>query len=77
MSRCRLLATGYRDAGDATGRGLRGTWPYYGTRATVTPRVTLDHVLVDRRAAIHRFDTHRLPRSDHRAVYAELTLPRR
>ncbi|MFI6760710.1 endonuclease/exonuclease/phosphatase family protein [Micromonospora sp. NPDC050417] len=69
----RLLETGYTDAADATGNGLTGTWgPYDGD---LIPPVTLDHVLVDRRIAVHDSSVHRLPGSDHRPVLATLTLP--
>ncbi|RKR90648.1 endonuclease/exonuclease/phosphatase (EEP) superfamily protein YafD [Micromonospora pisi] len=69
----RLLDTGYTDAADATGNGLSGTWgPYDGD---LIPPVTLDHVLVDRRIAVHHSSVPRLPGSDHRPVLANLTLP--
>lgn len=69
----RLLATGYRDAAAATGRGLVGTWgPYDGD---LIPPVTIDHILVDRRIAVREVSVHPLAGSDHRMVYAELTLP--
>jgi endonuclease/exonuclease/phosphatase (EEP) superfamily protein YafD len=71
----RLLTTGYRDAADVTGKGLVTTWPYYGHKAFTVPPVTLDHVLADRRIALRRYRTLALPHTDHRAVYAELTLP--
>jgi endonuclease/exonuclease/phosphatase (EEP) superfamily protein YafD len=67
----RLLGTGYRDAADVTGDGLRTTWPY----DKVFPRITLDHVLADRRVGVRRTDVHPLADTDHRAVYAELVLP--
>jgi endonuclease/exonuclease/phosphatase family metal-dependent hydrolase len=71
----RLLATGYRDAADVTGEGLLATWPYYGRKGETVPPVTLDHVLADRRIALRQFKTLKLPHTDHRAVYTELTLP--
>jgi endonuclease/exonuclease/phosphatase (EEP) superfamily protein YafD len=71
----RLLATGYRDAADVTGEGLLATWPYHGRRARTVPPVTLDHVLADRGIALRRFRTFALPRTDHRAIFAQLTLP--
>ncbi|GIM95843.1 endonuclease/exonuclease/phosphatase family protein [Paractinoplanes toevensis] len=67
-----LIATGYRDAADATGKGLVTTWPYYGPHI---PRVTIDHVLVDRRIGVRETSAHRIPRSDHRALIATLTVP--
>ncbi|MFC5745736.1 endonuclease/exonuclease/phosphatase family protein [Actinomadura rugatobispora] len=70
----RLTDSGYRDAADVTGGGLRPTWPA-GWRGRVPP-VTLDHVLADARAAVRGFEIHRLPGTDHRPVQADLTLPR-
>lgn len=68
-----LLDTGYVDAAAATGAGLTGTWgPYDGDPI---PPVTIDHVLVDRRVSVRAVRVYALPRSDHRAVLAELRLP--
>jgi endonuclease/exonuclease/phosphatase (EEP) superfamily protein YafD len=69
----RLLATGYRDAAAVRGRGLAASWPFDGTPV---PPVTLDHVLADRRVGVARYAVYPVPRSDHRAVFAELVLPR-
>ncbi|GAA4188470.1 endonuclease/exonuclease/phosphatase family protein [Microbispora amethystogenes] len=73
----RLLDAGYRDAADATGDGLAGTWPYrrWDFRGLPVPPVTIDHVLVDPRVAVRAFGIHRLPVTDHRAIFAELVLP--
>ncbi|OPG13033.1 endonuclease/exonuclease/phosphatase family protein [Microbispora sp. GKU 823] len=74
----RLLDAGYRDAADATGNGLAGTWPYRRSsdfRGLPVPPVTLDHILVDPRVAVRAFGVHRLPVTDHRAIFAELVLP--
>jgi endonuclease/exonuclease/phosphatase (EEP) superfamily protein YafD len=68
----RLIATGYHDAGDARGKGLVGTWPYDGTPL---PKVTIDHVLADRRVGVADYNVYGVPKSDHRGVYAELVLP--
>ena len=68
----RLIGTGYRDAADAVGAGLRGTWPS-GTRRT--PPVTIDHVLADERVGVRSVTVRDLPGSDHKAVVAELVLP--
>ncbi|GAA4208692.1 endonuclease/exonuclease/phosphatase family protein [Actinocatenispora rupis] len=65
-----LLGTGYRDAADVTGSGLRFTWP-----ADRFPVTTLDHVLADRRIAIHSYAVRQVPGTDHRAVVAALTVP--
>jgi endonuclease/exonuclease/phosphatase (EEP) superfamily protein YafD len=69
----RLIATGYRDAADVTGRGFAGTWPY--DEKWFVPAVTLDHVLADRRIGITGYEVFPIPRGDHRAVLAELALP--
>ncbi|MBY8870858.1 endonuclease/exonuclease/phosphatase family protein [Micromonospora sp. PLK6-60] len=68
-----LLDTGYVDAAGAVGAGLVGTWgPYDGDPI---PPVTIDHVLVDRRIAVHAVSVHAVPGSDHRAALATLRLP--
>lgn len=69
----RLVAKGYRDAAAATGKGLVGTWGPYAGR--LIPPVTIDHILVDRRIGIGRVSVHGIPGTDHRAVFAELTVP--
>ena len=69
----RLIGRGYRDAGQTVGKGLVGTWgPYDGSRV---PPVTIDHILVDRRIGVRAVSVHGIPGSDHRAVFAELTVP--
>ncbi|MDT8910981.1 endonuclease/exonuclease/phosphatase family protein [Amycolatopsis sp. PS_44_ISF1] len=65
-----VLSRGYQDAADQRGEGLRPTWP-----AGHAPLVTLDHVLVDRRAAVRDYDVLDVPGTDHRAVYSEVQLP--
>jgi endonuclease/exonuclease/phosphatase (EEP) superfamily protein YafD len=68
-----LIAHGYRDAADATGQGLIGTWgPYHGEPI---PPVTLDHVLADRRIGVRDVEVHRVAGSDHRSVLATLVAP--
>jgi endonuclease/exonuclease/phosphatase (EEP) superfamily protein YafD len=67
----RLIGTGYRDAASARGRGLVPTWPV----GRAVPRVTIDHVLVDRRAAVRSFATFSVAGTDHRAVRADLVMP--
>jgi endonuclease/exonuclease/phosphatase (EEP) superfamily protein YafD len=69
----RVLDTGYEDAAEESGAGLRTTW--HG-RAVWLPAVTIDHVLADARCGVARVETFPLARSDHRAVLAELILPR-
>ncbi len=68
----RLLGRGYVDAADATGDGLRPTWPTTGRR----PPLTIDHVLFAAPVAVRSLSLHGVPGSDHRALIAELVLPR-
>lgn len=69
----KLVDRGYRDAGDATGKGLEPTWP----SRQVFPwgLMTIDHVLTDRRLGVAKYGVDGLPGSDHRAIYAQLVLP--
>lgn len=67
----RLLDRGYYDAADATGDGLRPTWPL-GAR---TPPITIDHVLVPEPIRVRSVQVREVSGSDHRAVIAELVLP--
>jgi endonuclease/exonuclease/phosphatase (EEP) superfamily protein YafD len=67
-----LLDTGYRDAGEVTGRGLEATWPQ---GRILPPPVTIDHVFADERIAILGYSVEGLPGSDHRAVFARLAIP--
>jgi endonuclease/exonuclease/phosphatase family metal-dependent hydrolase len=66
-----VLARGYVDAADATGAGLRPTFPV-GRRI---PPITIDHVLVPPTIQVHRLSVHDVRASDHRALIAELVLP--
>ena len=68
-----LVDRGYHDAGEAAGEGLEPTFPQ---RGHLVPPITIDHVLADRRLGIVEYQVEPLPGSDHRAVYAELALPR-
>lgn len=67
-----LLGTGYRDAADVLGRGLRATWP---TDTAITPVAAIDHVLVEQICLVRSFETLPMPGADHRAVVAEIALP--
>lgn len=69
----RLLGTGYRDAASVVGQGLTTTWPYDGTPV---PPLAIDHVLADRRIGVSAFTAYPIRHSDHRAIAADLTLPR-
>ncbi|MFC4081345.1 endonuclease/exonuclease/phosphatase family protein [Amycolatopsis samaneae] len=64
-----VLSRGYLDAAEQRGDALTPTWH------TAAPLVALDHVVVDRRAAVRDFRVFKVPGSDHRAVYAEIQLP--
>jgi endonuclease/exonuclease/phosphatase (EEP) superfamily protein YafD len=71
----RILDTGYRDAAAEVGAGLTPTWPYYGRRTSVTPKVTIDHVLVNGGIGVRDFAAVTIPRTDHRAIIATLVVP--
>ena len=43
----------------------------------IPPAVTIDHVLADARIGVRAVSVHTIPGTDHRAVFAELVLPRR
>jgi endonuclease/exonuclease/phosphatase family metal-dependent hydrolase len=68
-----VLAGGYLDAGRAVGLGLRATWT---PQRSPQPRLTLDHVLVDPRIGVVSVVVVPIAGSDHRAVVAQLELPR-
>jgi endonuclease/exonuclease/phosphatase (EEP) superfamily protein YafD len=67
-----LIGTGYRDIATQMGDGLDTTWPFDGRPV---PPIMLDHVLADKRIGAVRFGTAFMPGSDHKAIYATLTLP--
>jgi endonuclease/exonuclease/phosphatase (EEP) superfamily protein YafD len=66
-----ILAAGVRDAHDAAGRGLVGTWP---ADRRFPPLVAIDHVLVSEHFAVAGVGELALPGSDHLAVVADLVL---
>ena len=68
-----LVDSGYRDAGDATGKGLEPTWP--GPDKSPFGLITIDHVLADSRLGVAESGVEDLSGSDHRAVDAQLVLP--
>jgi endonuclease/exonuclease/phosphatase family metal-dependent hydrolase len=69
----RLLRLGYSDAASQIGNGLMLTW---GLEPAGRPALlAVDHVLVDLRCAVLATSVHRLPGSDHQALYTELRLP--
>ncbi|MFI6508445.1 endonuclease/exonuclease/phosphatase family protein [Streptosporangium sp. NPDC050855] len=69
----RFLGRGYLDAADGAGEGLTPTWP---VNDRVPPLITIDHVVVDRRVGVNEVSVHTVPGTDHRAVFADLRLPR-
>jgi endonuclease/exonuclease/phosphatase family metal-dependent hydrolase len=68
-----VLRLGYADAAQQTGNALVPTWGLPG-RSALFP---LDHVLVSAGCAVRAYSVHAVPRTDHRAVYAEIQLPGR
>jgi len=69
-----LLRLGYVDAAVQVGRGLIPTWgPRPGGEVAL---LAIDHILVDQRCAVRTVSVHSLPGTDHRALYAEIQLPR-
>ncbi|MFE3448699.1 endonuclease/exonuclease/phosphatase family protein [Nonomuraea sp. NPDC059194] len=67
-----LLGRGYKDTADEVGQGLVPTWP---ANKRVPPIITIDHVLVDSRVGVREVSVHTVPGTDHRAVFAALTVP--
>jgi endonuclease/exonuclease/phosphatase family metal-dependent hydrolase len=67
----KILDSGYVDAADVAGEGLTPTWR---VERVLPPPVTIDHVLVDRRADVIAVEVLELPGSDHRMVLAALGL---
>ncbi|MDT7798338.1 MAG: hypothetical protein QOI78_1771 [Actinomycetota bacterium] len=64
-----VLSRGYNDAAEQHGSGLSPTWP------SSMPLVTIDHVVVDNRAAVRDYRVFDVQGSDHHAVFAEVQLP--
>lgn len=62
---------GYRDAADATGRGLSMTWP----TDSLMRVMAIDHALVDRRARIQDFRVVSVAGSDHAALITRIVVP--
>src|SRR5690606_3953633 len=72
------LEWGYTDAADVSGKGLGATWrPVSGYLGGLLrpPAVTLDHVLVDERIAVHDFEVFERNGSDHSPILATIQLP--
>jgi endonuclease/exonuclease/phosphatase (EEP) superfamily protein YafD len=69
-----VLRRGWTDAAQRAGRGLSWTWR---PLRLAGPRLTLDHVLVDRRISVGDVQLVHVKGSDHRALVVDLVLPRR
>ncbi|GAA3105332.1 endonuclease/exonuclease/phosphatase family protein [Streptosporangium carneum] len=68
-----FLGRGYADAADRVGQGLIPTWP---ANKKTPALITIDHVVVDQRVNVNAVSVHTVPGTDHRAVFADLRLPR-
>jgi endonuclease/exonuclease/phosphatase (EEP) superfamily protein YafD len=69
----RVLRLGHVDAASQVGHGLVPTW---GPEPRGRPALlAFDHVLLDPRCAVLATSAHRVPGSDHRALYARFRLP--
>jgi endonuclease/exonuclease/phosphatase family metal-dependent hydrolase len=69
-----LLRLGYADAAVQAGRGLVPTWgPRPGGELAM---LAIDHILLDPRCAVRAVSAHKLPGTDHRALFAKIQLPR-
>ena len=68
-----LLRLGYVDAAVQAGRGLVPTWGHRpgGDLAILA----IDHILLDPRCAVRAVSAHKLPGTDHRALFARIRLP--
>jgi endonuclease/exonuclease/phosphatase (EEP) superfamily protein YafD len=69
----RLLRLGHHDAALQAGNALVSTWRP--EPAGCPALLAIDHILIDPRCAVRATSVHRLPGSDHRALYARLRLP--
>jgi endonuclease/exonuclease/phosphatase family metal-dependent hydrolase len=67
-----VLDDGYRDAAEVVGEGLAPTWPFGSKWA---PPITIDHILADERLNVAGYAVEGLPGTDHRAVFARLSVP--
>ncbi|MFI6818428.1 endonuclease/exonuclease/phosphatase family protein [Nonomuraea sp. NPDC050328] len=68
----RLVGRGYKDAADSAGAGLVPTWP---ENRRLAPVITIDHVLVDAKVGVREVSVHTVRGTDHRAVFAALSVP--
>jgi Endonuclease/Exonuclease/phosphatase family len=68
-----LLRLGHQDAALQAGNALVPTWR---PETSGCPALlAIDHILIDPRCAVRATSVHRLPSSDHRALFARLRLP--
>lgn len=67
----KLLAAGYRDAGEQAGAGMARTFPVGPRRV---PAIGIDHVLL-RNANATAVHTEFVPGADHLALVADLEIP--
>src|SRR5262249_28550493 len=67
-----LLGSGYRDAASVVDAGFTPTCPYDGR---TLPKTTIDHVLASRRIGVRDVSAYTVLDTDHRALFAALTLP--
>lgn len=68
-----VLERNYNDAGQQTGNGFRWTWAP-GPRPF---KLTIDHIIFNKRAAVSNYRVFDLTPSDHNAIAATITLPAR
>lgn len=66
-----ILDTGYVDAAAQVGEGLTPTWP----AGLFPPPIAIDHILTGQLTAVRDYAVLDISGSDHKAVYAEITLP--
>lgn len=69
-----LLDTGYVDVASQLGDGLTTTWPFDGR---LIPAITLDHFFADPRIGSVSFGASVVRGTDHKAIFAVITLPPR
>ena len=67
----KLTKSGWRDAADVVGQGLRPTWPAW----SPVPIAPLDHVLVSPGVGVSSSATAKIDGSRHRALIVTLVLP--
>lgn len=71
-----LERSGLRDAAEQAGSGWQPTWPVGGFRGLPFPLAAIDHVLVGDALVAVRTRASVLPGTDHKALVADLRVPR-